>query len=540
MNQKPNIIFFFSDQQRWDTAGCYGQPLDITPHLDALAAEGVKFQNAYTCQPVCGPARACLQTGKYATTLGCYRNNIALPSNEKTIAHYLNEAGYRTGYVGKWHLASTGSDSHEKLEAPVEYIQRGIPKERRGGYKDFWIASDVLEDTSHGYGGYLFDENNEKVTFTGYRTDAVTDFALSYVETWEKDEPHFLFISHIEPHHQNDRNHFEGPIGSREKFADFVAPKDLEEAPGEWGSNWKTEYPDYLGCCHQLDKNLGRLMECLKEKGLADDTIVIYTSDHGSHFKTRTVEYKRSCHDASIHIPLVIRSGKNTESAFKGGKCENALVSLIDLPPTILRMAGCAVPDTMQGRAIQEIEEIRQGQRDETWQKEVFLQISESQVGRCIRTQKYKYSVRAYDKNSWLDAKAEEYREEYLYDLEKDPHELHNLVSHPDYESVREQLRTQLIQKMVSVGEEAPVILPAYPYETAKYGMKALFTDLLHHPNTAKTVTALLPEAFVKTDYETAVSGMTAEEVCERFSTLLGAGFRDKLLEALFYTEVNI
>ncbi len=281
-------------------------------------------------------------------------------------------------------------------------------------------------------------------------------------------------------------------------------------------------------------------MDCLKEKGLADDTIVIYTSDHGSHFKTRTVEYKRSCHDASIHIPLVIWSGKNTESAFQGGKCENTLVSLIDLPPTILRMAGCTVPDTMQGKAIQEIEEIRQGQRKDEWQKEVFLQISESQVGRCIRTDKYKYSVRAYDKNSCLDARAGEYKEEYLYDLEKDPHELHNLVSHPDYEAVRTELREQLIRKMVSVGEEAPVILPAYPYETAKYGMKALFTDLLHHPNTAKTVTSLLPEAFLATDYETAATGMTAEEVCEKFSNLLGADFREKLLDGLFHTEVNV
>ncbi len=93
IDRQPNIIFIFSDQQRWDTLGCYGQQLDVTPHLDQMAAEGMKFEHAFTCQPVCGPARACLQTGRYATEIGCFRNNIALPVHEKTLAHYLSEAG---------------------------------------------------------------------------------------------------------------------------------------------------------------------------------------------------------------------------------------------------------------------------------------------------------------------------------------------------------------------------------------------------------------------------------------------------------------
>ena len=100
--KKPNVIFVFSDQQRWDTMGCYSQKLDVTPNLDQLAEKGVLFENAFTCQPVCGPARACLQTGKYATEIGCFRNNIALPRDHKTIAHWFSEAGYDVGYVGKW------------------------------------------------------------------------------------------------------------------------------------------------------------------------------------------------------------------------------------------------------------------------------------------------------------------------------------------------------------------------------------------------------------------------------------------------------
>lgn len=163
---RPNIIFYFTDQQRWDTIGCYGQKLNITPNLDKLAKEGTIFEYAFTPQPVCGPARAAFQTGKYPTELGCYRNGIALPQNVKTIADYLTENGYETGYVGKWHLASTEGLENEP---DIDYRTKAIPLERRGGYKGFWRAADVLEFTSHGYDGYVFDEYMRNgVTPTNY------------------------------------------------------------------------------------------------------------------------------------------------------------------------------------------------------------------------------------------------------------------------------------------------------------------------------------------------------------------------------------
>lgn len=538
--KKPNIIFFFSDQQRWDTAGCYGQPAEVTPNLDRLAREGTKFANAFTCQPVCGPARACLQTGRYAVNLGCYRNNIALGKHEKTLAHYLSEAGYKAGYVGKWHLASTGDASHMDIESEVQYITRGVSEERRGGYRDFWIASDVLEATSHGYGGYLFDEKGEKVEFTGYRADAVTDYALSYIKTWKKDEPHFLFLSHIEPHHQNDHNCFQGPEGSKEEFAQFTPPQDLLHAPGNWGSDWKEQYPDYLGCCKRLDKNLGRIMDCIEEMGIKEDCILIYTSDHGSHFKTRTVEYKRSCHDSSIHIPLVIWGGKNTESGFNTGKTETALVSLIDLPPTILRMAGIPVPACMQGRPVQEIWEAGIGKTEKKWQQEIFLQISESQVGRCIRTEKYKYSVRAYDKNGWLDADSDTYREEYLYDLEKDPWELNNLVLDKEYERVRKQLGERLRERMEEAGEKPPCILPAYKNNTVMYGMNGKFEDLLQHPHTREAVMKILPKGFLETIYCSKDNSLTAAQIGKKYKKELGDDFAEGFLDTIFRLEFNL
>lgn len=161
---RPNIIFYFSDQQRADTCGCYGQPLNITPNLDQLAREGVRFSNAFTPQPVCGPCRAIFQTGRYATDIGCWRNNKMLPPGAKTLAMYLEEAGYETAYVGKWHLASDGD---QDAVPEIDHTVTAIPRELRGGYSGFWRAADVLEFTSHGYDGYVFDENNNRVEFKG-------------------------------------------------------------------------------------------------------------------------------------------------------------------------------------------------------------------------------------------------------------------------------------------------------------------------------------------------------------------------------------
>lgn len=121
--KRPNLVFYFSDQQRWDTLGCYGQSLPVSPNLDQLAQEGTLFENAYTCQPVCGPARSCLQSGMYATETGCYTNGIELPLTVKPLAESFNEAGYETAYVGKWHLASNELKGlhHETTSIPKEY-----------------------------------------------------------------------------------------------------------------------------------------------------------------------------------------------------------------------------------------------------------------------------------------------------------------------------------------------------------------------------------------------------------------------------------
>jgi len=445
-----NIIFYFTDQQRWDTCGCFGQPLDITPNLDALAREGVKFDNAFSPQPVCGPCRALFQTGKYPTETGCFRNNIMLPAGVKTLGQYIEEAGYETAYIGKWHLASDG-----ELEKPpaIDHTVTAIPRELRGGYTGFWRAADVLEFTSHGYDGFVFDENDKRVDFKGYRADCINDMALEFLDGYTGEKPFFMTVSQIEPHHQNDRRHYEGPEGSKERFKDFVLPEDLKAL----GGNAAEEYPDYLGQCASLDENLGRLVAKLKEKGLYENTVIIFASDHGSHFLTRNRDehlngyddYKRSCHDACLHVPLVIAGGP-----YRGGRTVEELVSTASLPKTILALAGVDVGGAMIGENLLDVVEKKSDNRP----NEIFAQISESRVGRCIRTARYTYSVYAPGVNGGAAAASDRYADDFLYDMDQDPHQLNNVVADPAYAQVKAEQRKRLLDWIWRAEGARPVI----------------------------------------------------------------------------------
>lgn len=459
MKKHPNIVVYFTDQQRADTLGCYGQRLDVSPVLDGLARDGVLYENAFTCQPVCGPARACLQTGRYPTETGCYVNGIGLDYDETTIAKELRKAGYETSYVGKWHLASD-------FTREIYYETTCMPLERLGGYRDYVVSCDTNELCSHGYDGYLWDcVNNVKKDFVGYRVDCVTDFAVHYLQNTKGDKPFFLFLSHLEPHHQNDRDCFEGPDGSRERFAGYEAPPDL--IGGKYEGDWRENYPDYLGCCRSLDDNLGKLIRTLKERGIYEDTVIIFTSDHGCHFRTQDGEYKRNFYDACLRIPLVIHGGE-----FVGGRRDESMVSLINLPKTILEIAGVEAPACMRYPALQET-------LKDDWKDAVFFQISEAFVGRGVRTRKWKYAVHApqaqdlgeighewslaafYEMVGRAAPGSDAYVELGLFDLEKDPHEKNNLVADTAHAEVRAQLAALMKGFMQEAGEEEPLIYPA-------------------------------------------------------------------------------
>ncbi|MDP9350700.1 MAG: sulfatase-like hydrolase/transferase [Chloroflexota bacterium] len=408
----------------------HGNPLDLTPNLDRMARAGTHLYNAFTPQPVCGPARSCMQTGRYATTTGCWRNGIPLPREAPTLAHYFRDAGYHTGYIGKWHLASRDP----------------VPQEERGGYQH-WLAANVLEFCSDADDTVIYDHHDTAVRLPGYRVDALTDAGIRYVNE-QRDGPFLLFLSFLEPHHQNHRDDYPAPEGYRERYDGRWVPPDLAAL----GGSAHQHLGGYYGMVKRLDEALGRLLDALKSLRLNDNTIVLFASDHGCHFKTRNAEYKRSCHDSSIRVPVAL-----TGPGFTRGGQVRELVSLADLPPTLLNAAGIPVPSTMQGRSILPL---LRGKRD-GWPEEMFVQISESQVGRAVRTERWKYSAAAPNADGNQLAGSEEYVDDHLYDLLADPYELTNLVGLESHQEVCSVMRQRLKRRMAEAGEVIPEILPA-------------------------------------------------------------------------------
>ena len=433
MARLPNVIVFFTDQQRWDVSGLHGCPLDLMPVFDRMAHAGTHIEHSITCQPVCGPARAAFQSGQYPTKIGCWKNGIPLPREIPTLAGSFAGAGYRTGYIGKWHLAEGA------LEGPV-------PKEERGGY-EYWLASNLLEFTSDAYSCVVYDGEGREVRLPGYRVDALTDAAIRFVQE-SAEGPFFLFLSFLEPHHQNHRDDYPAPEALTSAYVGRWMPPDLEELRGSAARH----LAGYFGMVKRLDEALGRVRDALISLGLLEDTIVLFTSDHACHFKTRNSEYKRACEDDAVRVPTALYGGP-----FTGGGRITKMVSLIDLPPSLLDACGIKVPEEMQGRSFLPL----LGGRAADWPEEAFIQISESQVGRAIRTLRWKYAVVDPDADGCAVAGSERYVECFLYDLMSDPYELNNLVHHESHARVREKLRARLIERMVEAGEAAPAIEPA-------------------------------------------------------------------------------
>jgi arylsulfatase A-like enzyme len=445
-------VVVLSDQQRPDSCGVYGQRLAVTPNLDALAGDGVVFEHAFTVQPLCGPARASLQTGSYPTRLGCWRNGLALPLGIDTLATRLGALGYRTSYVGKWHLAS----DRGRLPAGRVAARLGtkpVPPERRGGYVDGWVAADALERTSGPFGGHVFDAAGRRVELAGYRVDAITDLAIDELRAPDT-RPRLLFVSYLEPHHQNSLGRVVGPKGWAERFRDFDPPGDLAGRAGDWRWN----YAEYLAACASLDANLERLLAAVDDVLDAENTLVIYTSDHGNHFRTRNLDYKRTCHDASIRVPLVVRG-----PGFRGGVRAQALVTLLDLVPTLVTAAGGDAPqlDELDGRPLQHA--LADGAEERA---HVFVQLSESQIGRAIRTRTHTYSVRAPGHDPTLgkrSARSDVYVDDKLYDNVADPFQRRNLVKDPALADLRHALAAQLLTEIERVEDHSPRIVRAGP-----------------------------------------------------------------------------
>ncbi len=442
---KPNIVIYHSDQFRWDFVGANGLNSSThTPNVDALAAVGTNFNHAVTNQPVCAPSRSVLFTGCYATKTGVWRNGLGLREDLPTIASALRQAGYSANYIGKWHLAP-GKESDGGGRGPVK-------QEHRGGFLDFWEASNELEWTTHPYEGTIWDRDGNPITYKDeYRVDFLTDRAERFLRQ-KQEKPFLLVISQLEPHQQNDLHRMVGPNGSAERFKNAFVPADLRAFPGDWHE----QLPDYYGACEAIDASVGRLRKVLEEESLADNTIFVFMSDHGCHFMTRNQEYKRSTHNSSLRVPLII-AGPGFESA----RQIQEVVGIVGIAPTLLEAVGVPAPGSMQGKSFLPL--VHDAQARANWPNAEFIQISESMTGRAVRTRDWTYCI-ADPTGMTNQPVSTNFHEYQLYDQRNDPHELVNLAGRKEYRDTADALRAQLIKLMAAAGESEPDIAPAKLY----------------------------------------------------------------------------
>jgi arylsulfatase A-like enzyme len=443
---KPNIIFIISDQFRADCIGAMGMnPMGLTPNLDRMATEGVLFRSAFCSQPVCAPARASMFTGQYPSRHGVWRNGPGLRADAVTLAATLHQAGYSTNYIGKWHLMpAEGQTEQQRVGA--------VPPQFRGGFSDLWEAANALEWTSHSYEGSLYDNDGKAINFSNqYRTDFMTDRANRFLRSAKG--PFFLTLSYLEVHHQNDSDTYDPPKEFKNRYPNPFIPPDLRPLPGSWPS----QLADYFACVAKMDETVGEIRKTLRETGLDKNTIVVFSSDHGCHFKTRNSEYKRSPHDASIHIPLVICG-----PGFGPSIQVSELVSQVDFMPTLLEAAGIAIPSTVQGHSVLPL----LGRKAENWRNEIYFEMTEFVTGRGLRTPQYTYAAAAPKMPGWKAApSADRYVEYAHYDLYGDPFQHVNLAGRETHKQVADQLRARLLARIKEASGATPKIDRAwFPY----------------------------------------------------------------------------
>ncbi len=473
--KKPNVIVIVADDHAYQAISAYGSKLIKTPNIDQLAKEGMLMKQAAVTNSVCSPSRAVLLTGKYSHVNGMKDNGTYFNGAQETLPKIYQRNGYRTAIVGKWHLFST----------PTGF--------------DYW---NILPDQGNYYNPQ-FKKNGKDTVYQGYVTDVITDMALDWIGKTKDQAPFFLMLHHKAPHRNvmppikyldkfNDRK-FKLPANFYDDYTDRkalqiqqVTMKDHLDirydskipcdtcpinpvnnwAPAEyereinrlnpverkgWDAAYQKEYDlfktlktknqivrfqfqrymeDYLRVVNSLDDNIGRVLQYLQDQHLAENTIVVYLSDQGFYLGEHGLYDKRFMYTESFRTPMMIKY----PAGFKGHQQTNAAVLNLDIAPTLLDLSGIKVPSDMQGVSMKKL--LTTGQ-DQNWRKEVYYHYYEKSFGLTrhygIKTERYKL-IHFYDPvDSWE-----------LYDLKKDPKEMHNLYTDPQQQTLINQLKERL------------------------------------------------------------------------------------------------
>lgn len=430
-----------SDDHAAQAISAYGSKLIQTPNLDRIGREGARLENCFVTNSICTPSRAAIITGKYSHVNGVPVFNH-IDNSQAMLQKYLQQAGYYTGMIGKWHLGGNNPASPED----------GKPT----GF-DYW---NILP----GQGAY-FDpvmiENGERKKLKGYVTDLITDFAINFIEKRPADKPFFLMFHHKAPHRnwQPDEKHkkqYEGktfPLpatfdddydgkSDASRQATMHIDKDLTPAdlkvpppPGLSGAElkkWKYQryMQDYLACIAAVDDNVGRFLDYLEKSGLAKNTIVIYTSDQGFFLGEHNFFDKRFMYEESLRMPFMVR----WPGHIKPGTITRGMVLNVDFAPFMLDAAGLKTPADMQGRSFLPLVT---GKEIRDWRTSMYYRYyhpGDHNVAAHYGIRTLRFKLIYFNKlDQWE-----------LYDLRKDPFEMHNLYQDPAYRTTVEGLKKEL------------------------------------------------------------------------------------------------
>jgi len=421
---KPNVLYVFADQWRASAFGYAGDPNVKTPHLDAFAAEGVNFPKAVSGVPVCCPARATLISGQRPLNHGVFLNDVCLPHDRKSIAHRFKEAGYATAYVGKWHIEGHGRSAF-------------IPPERQRGF-DYWK---VLECT-HNYNDskYYAGDSDEQLTWEGYDAEAQTTDVCNYLRgRGQGDEPFLMMLSWGPPHNPYET--------APERYKAMYDPEKIllhPNVPKEHEAHARKILAGYYAHCTALDDQFQRLRDTLRETGLEENTILVFTSDHGDMLGSHGRERKQQPNAESAHVPFLIQWPAGLGQPRRG--CDS-LIDMLDHQPTLLDLCGLPLDDALEGRSF--APQVR-GEADVDPEHGVLLAcyhpFGEWHRGnggreyRAWRTQRYTYAETR--DGPWL-----------LFDNEADPYQMNNLVDDPAMADIRQFLAKRLHAELDRQGD---------------------------------------------------------------------------------------
>lgn len=443
--KKPNLIYIFADQLRYFSLGYTGDRNAQTPYIDALCAQSTDLCQAVSGHPVCAPYRASLFTGKYTTSTGMVINEIRMNTNHHTFADVLNENGYETAYIGKWHMYAAELGNH--YDPKNSYIPKGRD---RLGFDGYFAGYNFRHEYGVGTAYYHLD-SPEKIYYDKYEPDAQVDMAIEQMKRLSgQEKPFALFLSIGTPHDPWVVENVPPEYLERFKDRDFKLPPNYLDENDPHADEWarlsgeeRSELTEwmrvYYAMVSNLDDNIGRLMKAIKEMKLEENSIIVFTSDHGELFGAHGRRAKNIFYEEAVRVPFLVRwKGELAE-----GVKRDFVFNTVDIMPSFLSMMGLPIPDEVEGN---DLTACIRGETD-TEQGALMMCTGPTAVfgdgneWRAYRTKKFTYAVFKSDGM------------ELLFDNQNDPYQMHNLMENPAYNQTAAELKAKMYAKMEKIGD---------------------------------------------------------------------------------------